>query len=179
MKYYATVNGEPREVEVDADGIRLDGTPIEAELVGLPGEGQYHLRIGDQGYWLVATPSEGSWVMDFGGCRLVVGVEDERARSVRQLTGQGSTATSARDLRAPMPGLVLRVLVGPGEEVGAGTSLVVIEAMKMENELKAEVAGVVESVAVREGDAVNRGALLVTFRQAEGEGAVKPDRRRP
>jgi biotin carboxyl carrier protein len=60
-----------------------------------------------------------------------------------------------------MPGLVVRIMVEPGQEVAAGTSLVVLEAMKMENELKAEQAGRVVAVRVAPGDTVDTGAVLV------------------
>jgi pyruvate carboxylase subunit B len=62
-----------------------------------------------------------------------------------------------------MPGLVVKVLVEPGATVAAGQGLVVLEAMKMENEIKATAAGIVETVAVKPGVAVEKGAVLVTF----------------
>ena len=66
-------------------------------------------------------------------------------------------------LVAPMPGLIVRVHVAPGDRVEAGQAVVVMEAMKMENELRAAGAGVVRTVEVRAGTAVEKGALLVTF----------------
>jgi biotin carboxyl carrier protein len=66
-------------------------------------------------------------------------------------------------VKAPMPGKVVRVLVGPGETAVAGAALLVVEAMKMENELRAPRAGRVLEVAVREGQAVETGALLVVL----------------
>jgi pyruvate carboxylase subunit B len=65
-----------------------------------------------------------------------------------------------------MPGLVVRVLVAPGEAVSAGQGLVVMEAMKMENELRATTAGVVTGVVVTPGTAVDKGAVLVTLGEA-------------
>jgi pyruvate carboxylase subunit B len=62
-----------------------------------------------------------------------------------------------------MPGLVTRVLVGAGEEVKAGAAVIVMEAMKMENELRAKAAGRVKSVPVQPGTAVEKGALLVEW----------------
>jgi biotin carboxyl carrier protein len=68
---------------------------------------------------------------------------------------------------APMPGLVVRVAVSPGDRVEAGQSVVIMEAMKMENDLKAEGEGVVESVAAVPGQAVEKGMVLVAFRAEE------------
>ena len=88
---------------------------------------------------------------------------NERARAIRELTGHdGQSGTS--DLRAPMPGLVVKVLVEDGQEVQAGDGLVIVEAMKMENELRAEGDGVVASVRVQPGDTVDRDELLIEFR---------------
>ncbi len=67
------------------------------------------------------------------------------------------------EVRAPMPGLVLRVAVEDGQEVAPGDTLLVLEAMKMENAIKASAAGRVKQVAVRSGDAVEKGALLIAF----------------
>ena len=84
-------------------------------------------------------------------------------RAIRELSGVIGGSAPSRDLVAPMPGLVLRVLVEPGQQVEMGTPLVVIEAMKMENELRSETSGVVGAVEIAEGDTVNRDDPLVRF----------------
>ena len=73
-------------------------------------------------------------------------------------------------MRAPMPGLVVRVEVAEGQAVEAGAGLVVVEAMKMENELRATRAGMVKTVHVAVGQAVEKGAALVTLASAEPSG---------
>ena len=86
-----------------------------------------------------------------------------------QEAARGDAAASRRasggpaNVTAPMPGKIVRLLVAPGDEVAAGQGLVVMEAMKMENELRAPRAGRVQSVAAREGQAVETGALLVVI----------------
>jgi glutaconyl-CoA/methylmalonyl-CoA decarboxylase subunit gamma len=94
--------------------------------------------------------------------------EPRTRRTLRvERTSVGATARDARsgsgaaELRAPMPGRIVRVLVSEGDVVAAGAALIVIEAMKMENELGAPRAGTIQKLAVREGDAVDGGALLV------------------
>ena len=86
---------------------------------------------------------------------------DERARAIRALGTQGGKAAVAGVLTAPMPGLVVRVLVAVGERVEAGAGLIVIEAMKMENELKAPAAGTVRRVLAGPGASVEKGAVLM------------------
>jgi biotin carboxyl carrier protein len=96
------------------------------------------------------------------GHRSYVRVESERMRSAdaaKKATGGGSD----RVVKSPMPGRVVKVLVQPGDEVAAGQALMVIEAMKMENELKAKAPGRVRTVHVKMGEAVDGNVKLVTF----------------
>jgi len=86
---------------------------------------------------------------------------DERAKSVRQLVGSRVVHPPDGSVRAPMPGLVLRVEVEEGQAVVAGTGLVVLEAMKMENEIRSPSAGIVRRILVSQGQAVDKGAALV------------------
>jgi pyruvate carboxylase subunit B len=97
-----------------------------------------------------------------------VEVLDERARHIRQLTGSGRGKTSENVLKAPMPGLVVRVEVQPGQAVVEGQGVVVLEAMKMENELRASAAATVAAVRVAPGAAVEKGDVLVEYSLAEG-----------
>jgi pyruvate carboxylase subunit B len=93
-----------------------------------------------------------------------VEVLDERTRHIRSLVGAGKAPSGGGAVKAPMPGLVVKVLVEAGATVAAGQGLVVLEAMKMENEIKAMAPGVVDSVAVKAGQAVEKGAPLVVLR---------------
>ncbi len=114
---------------------------------------------------LAAEPGEpGQWAILSGGEVVEVEVVDERTRHIRRLVGAGKGPAAGGTVKAPMPGLVVRVLVEPGQVVAAGAGLVVLEAMKMENELKAPGAGVVASVAAQPGQAVEKGQVLVTIR---------------
>jgi len=97
-------------------------------------------------------------------------VVDERTRQIQTLTGGRVAAPPTGTIRAPMPGLVVRVAVEPGQQVDAGAGLVVVEAMKMENELRAPGAGVVAAVHVAPGQVVERGAALVTLESVEPSG---------
>ena len=87
-------------------------------------------------------------------------VVDERTRHLRSLTAVARAATGGV-IRAPMPGLVARVLVEPGSPVAAGAGVLVLEAMKMENELRTTAAGVVAAIRVSAGETVEKGQVLV------------------
>ncbi len=163
MKYFVTLAGRTHEVELSAEGLRLDGRPLKAELARVGGGAVRHLLLETRSVLFSGRRTEAGWTIELGGRRLTVAVEDERARAVRELAGTPDPAAGGRSLRAPMPGLVVRVLVEPGQEVEAGTPLVVVEAMKMENELRAEAGGRVTEVPVEEGQTVNQDDLLVAF----------------
>jgi biotin carboxyl carrier protein len=155
----------PGEGESDAQRVRIDDLEASAVLIGVPGSPIRLLRVGDAVHEVVAERGEqrGSYVVSVEGVRLAADALDERAQALRALRTQrgGAVAVGPEVVRAPMPGMVSRVLVGQGDTVGAGDGLAVIEAMKMENELKAKSGGRVRSVRVAPGTAVEKGAVLI------------------
>lgn len=163
MRYYVTIGDETHEVELTADGVRIDGRAHAADLAHRDEGGEAHLRLGDRGFPLLARRAKDGWWIQVAGREFRVRVEDERTHAIRQLAGETGGEAAGVDLRAPMPGLVVKVLVEPGQRVEAGTGLVVVEAMKMENELRSEGAGTVATVEVEAGQTVNRDDVLVTF----------------
>jgi len=162
MKYIVDVNGERVIVDVDGAHAAVDGVRVAASLAAVEGTPVRLLRIGEQVHRLVARrgASRGRWTLDLDGQRVDAEALDERMRAIRDLTA-AAAASGPAPLMAPMPGLVVRVSVGVGDTVSAGQGLVVVEAMKMENELRASVAGVVTAVLAVPGQAVDKGALLV------------------
>jgi pyruvate carboxylase subunit B len=136
-------------VDAHLDGV--EGTPIQLLTLGTT----VHRII------VAAAGARGRYTMSLDGFRYEVEALDERSRAIRELSVAAGGAAGPAPLRAPMPGLIVRVNVQPGDAVRAGQGLVVMEAMKMENELRAPAAGVVKSVAVAAGTAVEKGAVLV------------------
>ena len=133
------------------------GTPIRVVTI----DGRVYRVLARRG------AAAGQHTFQLGEFRIEAEVLDERARAIRQLSGATSHAAGPTPLVAPMPGLVVRVLVEAGDRVQAGQGVVVIEAMKMENELRAKGPGVVRNIAVTPGSAVEKGALLVEFDAAD------------
>ena len=163
--YTVDLVGTSRSVVLTGDSVLLDGVEVPARVLQVPNSPIRMLRLGDAVYELVARRGEhrGDYVVSLGDQRLEVEALDERARAVRSLRAATGAASGPEPVRAPMPGLVTRVLVAPGDEVKAGTRLIVMEAMKMENELRAKTDGRVRSIAVTPGTAVEKGALLVEW----------------
>ncbi|MCG8556080.1 MAG: biotin/lipoyl-binding protein [Proteobacteria bacterium] len=164
MKLFVHIEGRCREVDVrelSSGTLRvwLDGQPLDAEAV--PVAGGVSLRFGTR----VFDVQVGGRADDLGVC-----CQGLRARAqVRTQRGAGrarrNTLHAQTELRAPMPGRVVRVLTRTGQPVEPGQALVVVEAMKMQNELRAASAGNVAEIAVNEGDEVEADALLVRLRR--------------
>ena len=145
---------------VEADGDRLDvrRTPLRTPAPGV----ETSLVVVDGRPRVVTVERDGKtarvWV---DGTPVDVEVRTEADLLLERFGLDAGDAAAEREVRAPMPGLVLRVLAAPGDAVEAGDGLVVLEAMKMENELTAPADGTVASVHAAAGDAVGKGDLLV------------------
>ena len=162
MKYLVDVAGRRVEVVIDGEGVRVDGETVRAHVADVEGTPVKLLTIGDEVHRVVARRSgKGEYVLRVGGYRFNVEALDERTRAVRDLSAAAAGPAGPAPLKAPMPGLVIRVLVQAGDQVQAGQGLVVIEAMKMENELRSPGAGTVKTVLARAGEVVEKGMLLV------------------
>jgi pyruvate carboxylase subunit B len=135
----------------------------DATIRVLPGGGRIMVTLAGRSAVGFAERRDGVWHVELEGRAYRFRVDDERTHELRSLTAAHGAADAAAELRAPMPGLVVRVAVAAGDQVAPGDSLVVMEAMKMENELRAESAGIVAEVHVSEGATVDRDEVLVTF----------------
>ena len=170
MRYAVLMDGQVIEVEVDGDRVTVAGQPHTATLGAIPGTPLRQLLLDGRPTTLsVESLGRGRWALAPGGERREVEVLDERALHIRSLTSNGDRQRVSPVLKAPMPGLVLRVQVTPGQAVAAGAGLVVLEAMKMENELKAAAPAVVRAVRVQPGEAVEKGQVLLEFESEKSE----------
>jgi biotin carboxyl carrier protein len=122
-------------------------------------QGICSLLIGGISYVADVTDADGITVVEVGGERYEVRVEEESRHIIRTRAGGGEHGGQV--VKAPMPGRVTHVAVQVGDTVVAGATLLVIEAMKMENEFKAKAAGTVKEVRVEAGQAVNPGDVLL------------------
>ena len=178
MKYYVRIGASPRIEEVVVEGGRVivNGEPHEAHLAPVPGTQLYHLLLGGQSWTVAAQALTGAgdgggprWALGAVGERVEVEAVDERTRGIQALTSRREGRPGGGQVRAPMPGLVVRLEVQEGQRVAAGAPLIVVEAMKMENELRAPRAGRVSKIHVKRGAAVERGAILVTLTDTMSE----------
>ncbi len=169
MKYVVSIGGREIEVEVDGDRVTLRGKSYSATLTSVPGTPLRQLVVdGRQTEISMDDAGQGKWSVGLRGERWECEVLDERTRHIRSLTGGAGQQRGTPPLKAPMPGLVVRVLAEPGQQVQPGAGVVVLEAMKMENELRVSAASVVKTVRVKAGEAVEKGQVLVDFESDHG-----------
>lgn len=163
MKYVVDVNGETLDVDLETTGVAVGGETLHAKLTELEGTPVRLVTIGNEVHRVVVRRGEsrGRYTLWVDGFRYEVEALDERTRAIRELSGASAVPSGPAPLKAPMPGLVVRVAVQSGDVVIAGQGLVVMEAMKMENELRSSSAGRVKTVHVQPGTAVDKGALLI------------------
>jgi pyruvate carboxylase subunit B len=165
VKYIVDLNGERQQVEVDGESVHVDSHTVLARLEEIEGTPVRLVTIGSQVHRVVVRrgATRGAYTLWVDGFRFDGEALDERTRAIRDITAESRKASGPASLNAPMPGLIVRVSVAPGDTVQAGQGLIVMEAMKMENELRASAAGIVKNVLVEPGKAVERGTLLIDF----------------
>jgi acetyl/propionyl-CoA carboxylase alpha subunit len=165
MKYVATINDDSRVVEIQTDRDRWRvrvGDEVWDVDARITAPGVYSLLIDGVSYTAGVLDQDGVCVVDLGGESYEIVVEEQTRHTIRTLGG-ATGGTRSRTLTAPLPGKISRVAVRPGDTVQAGDTLLVIEAMKMENEFKASGAGTVAEVRVTAGQAVNAGDVLIVM----------------
>ncbi len=159
--YRVRIGDDDFALENGPTGLTLDGTPREATLVPTHGH-NYVLTVDGHPHRVTLEGRDGDTLtLRVDGTRIVVDVSDAQRLLLESFGLDTGEAAAQREVRAPMPGLVLHVRVQPGEAVEPGQGLLVLEAMKMENEIKAQHAATVARVHVAPGEAVTKGTLLV------------------
>ena len=163
MKFEIIINGARRSVEFSArrDGVSrvtfsVDGRPVDADAASIS-PGTYSILIGGRSFEVTAEETSRGLFLRTSGSEFQAEVIDPR--SWRRGRGAGIELEGRQQLVAPMPGKIVRVLVAVGEKVDAGQGLLVIEAMKMQNEIRSPKAGSVERLA-HEGQTVKAGEIL-------------------
>jgi pyruvate carboxylase subunit B len=174
MKYYVEIGEHTFEVEIGPQGVTVDGKPVEADLQANHGSHLWNLVLDGRSHTLRARRRDGrgDWELEIEGRRHRVLALDERSRAIRELTGAAAVSHGPLEVAAPMPGLVIKVEVSEGDAVERGQGLVIIEAMKMENELKATTAGRISDIRVAAGQAVDKGETLLVIERGGDEGSV-------
>ena len=162
VRYHVTVGAVTLEVEIDAEEVRVDGDPIQAGVPEIASPHVYSFLVGGESHTVLAKRGgPGVWDLQLRGQRHWVEVADDRTKVMRDTGSAGPDHDGPVPVRAPMPGLVLKVEVEEGELVEAGRALLVVEAMKMENSLTAPVGGRIGTIRVVAGQTVEKDEILM------------------
>ncbi len=169
MKYFVTVNGAEHEVElIERLGVLrvlFDGNEIETRFEEVDRLGQVGLFLGTKSFAVSIDGDDRQALVNVAGSLYEVELEDERERAAHQ--AERESGKKGGEIKSVMPGVVVELLVAEGDEVEEGQALLILEAMKMQNEIRAPHAGRVERIHVQQGVAVNSGAKLVALRVAD------------
>ncbi len=166
MIYHIELNGRKRRLSIEpaaeGDGYRfeLDGEPCAADARLLQ-PGVLSLIIESISYRILFDPRPAGAAVVIGERRISYGLNDPR--SLRSRADVDANHTGARSITTSMPGRIVRILVQPGDQVEAQQGLIVVEAMKMQNELKAPRSGTVSVVGVEVGATVQAGKVLMVI----------------
>ncbi len=188
MPYISTIKNTTFRIETDEENrsITLDGrlhaidwqqlTPLAADAKGLVGVGgRYSLLLGGRSYEIFARritkadeTDHQTYEILLEGQRFEVKVEDERAKLLAGIV-KGAATSGVANVQSPMPGLVAGTPVEVGASVTAGQTVIILEAMKMENDLASPIAGIVREVRVSKGQTVEQGAVLIVIEAQKEE----------
>jgi biotin carboxyl carrier protein len=164
MKYITTIDDRQFTVEViDEKHVSVDGKVYEIDFEAVSGQPVYSLIVDGRSHESYIYPGDDNWQVLMRGRLYPVTVEDERERRLRAAAGGGVAETGEFHLRAPMPGLVVAVPVAEGEAVKRGQVILILESMKMQNELKAPRDGTIGRIRVRPGETVEQKQTLLSM----------------
>jgi acetyl/propionyl-CoA carboxylase alpha subunit len=164
MKYIATLDDQTFEIEINADDqITVNGERLSIDFRSVSGQPVYSLLVNGQSYEAYVQGGETGLEVLLQGHLHIVEVEDERQRKLREASSGPVIHSGEFNLKSPMPGLIVAVPIVEGQVVVKGQDLVILESMKMQNELKAPRDGKIGRVRVRPGDSVEQSQVLVTL----------------
>ena len=163
MKYITTIGAREFNLEIlDDTHVVLDGKTYEVNFDSIEDQPVFSLLVDGRSFEAYVYPMEGSWQVVMQGQNFPVLVEDEREKRLRSSMYGGATHSADFHLKAPMPGLVVAVPVADRQPIEKGEVLIILESMKMQNELKSPRSGFVSKIKVQVGDSVEQHQTLLS-----------------
>ena len=164
MNYTCIVGENTYEIRPGSNQtVDVNGEPHRVDFQTIDEGALYSLLIDNHSWQVLVERSGDEYRVSIDGELYVVNVQDERSRKIQKALTRAAKETGEFILKAPMPGLVRGVPLQLGQEVQKGQGLVILEAMKMENELRSPRVGVVRDIRVKPGDAVELGQALIVL----------------
>ena len=163
MKYITTVEGKQFLVEIiDDKHVSVDGKLYGIDFEAVSGQPVYSLIVDGKSHESYVQREDENWQVLLRGRLYPVTVEDEREKRLRAAAGGGVAESGEFNLKAPMPGLVVAIPVTEGQEIKKGQVLLILESMKMQNELKSPRDGIVNRIKVKAGESVEQKQALLS-----------------
>ncbi len=164
MKYIATIDNRSFEIDINEEGeIIVDGKRLSVDFQSVADQPVYSMLLDGESFEGNVSLREKGVEVLVRGRLFVVDVEDERQRRLREATSIELDQEGEFTLSAPMPGMVVSIPVEVGQEVEKGDNLIILESMKMQNELKAPRDGEISGIRVSPGDSVDQHQILLTL----------------
>jgi biotin carboxyl carrier protein len=164
MKYITTVDDKDYLVEIiDEKHISVNGKTYQVDFESVSGQPVYSLIVDGKSHESYVQQGEDNWQVLLRGRLYPVIVEDEREKRLRAAAGAGVAESGEFHLKAPMPGLIVTIPVAEGQEVKKGQVLLILESMKMQNELKSPRAGTIGRIRVKSGESVEQKQTLLSI----------------
>lgn len=164
MKYVTSTGDESFEIEINGENdLLVNGQRMVIDFRSVVGQSVYSLIVNGRSYEALVQPTEEGLEVLLHGQLFQVSIEDERQRRLRQSTGSVTVRRGEFHLKAPMPGLIVTVHVRDGQEVKKGDRMIVLESMKMQNEISSPTDGTVRTLRIKPGDSVDQNQVLLTL----------------
>ncbi len=157
--------GSDFKVTVDSDEITVDDNPFDWDMIEVK-ENYYHIIKNNISYSVELVEADfetKTLIIKVNGEKFEVAAKDKFDVLLKKLGMNNKASTQLKELKAPMPGLIIELKVTEGQEVKKGDTLLILEAMKMENIIKSPGDGIVKSIKVKQGDSVEKNSVLILF----------------
>jgi biotin carboxyl carrier protein len=161
VKYFAVVGERQYEIEIDGDQIFVDGDQVEVDLRQIAEPELYSMLYDGHSYELVVEATRYNYTVLIRGDQYQIMVEDERTRRLNASRRQNELPDGEFAIKAPIPGLVVKLLVAEGDSVDENQPLLILEAMKMENEIRSPRACTIKKVEIAVGQRIEQNAVMI------------------
>ncbi|MDK1028333.1 MAG: biotin/lipoyl-containing protein [Anaerolineae bacterium] len=165
MKYISTVNDTEYLIEIiDDSHISINGRVLSVDFKPVIGQPVFSLLVDGKSYEGFVYPGEEEWEVLLMGRQYPVIVEDEREKRLKAAAGSSIHDNGEYFLKSPMPGMVITVPVEEGQQIESGQVLLILESMKMQNELKSPREGIISRIRVAPGETVEQRQILLCIK---------------
>jgi biotin carboxyl carrier protein len=164
--YTIKVNGKfDYQVSAEQGKTLVDGNPVDLDIQAVA-QNKFHVLYQRKSYnveLIESDPQLKTQTIKVNGTLYQLGLTDQFDTLLKQLGMDAALVAKVQEIKAPMPGLVLKIVAAEGDEVKKGDSLIVLEAMKMENMIKSPADGRIKNIPVKQGDKIEKNTVLVQF----------------